>query len=111
MIHHVEVNNGSREMETTIKYALNKRLMFDILIQRKLPAEICSCDLKSCYDIIVYSFASIATQREGVPAAAIKSMITTIQRLKHAVRILYRDSEQMFGGEDWRTLKQLHGIG
>ena len=50
---------GSRKTKTAIDCALNKRLTFDIIRQDKMPAGICSCDLKSCYDRIVHSFASL----------------------------------------------------
>ena len=88
-----------------------KRLMFDLLRQTKRPAGIYSCDLHSCYDRIVHSFASLAMQRAGAPRTAIVSMLKTISKLKHTVRTIYGDSEQTFGGEDWRQLDPLHGIG
>ena len=56
---------GSRNKMNAIECALNKRLMFDILRQTKRSARICSCDLHSCYDRIVHSFASLAMQRAG----------------------------------------------
>ena len=102
---------GSRKSKAAIECALNKRLMFDILRQTKRPAGICSCDLQSCYDRIVHSFASIAMQRAGAPAAAIESMFRTIQQLKHTVRTCHGDSDRSFGGEDWRETDPLHGIG
>ena len=102
---------GSRKKKTAIECALNKRLTFDILRQIKVPAGICSCDLKSCYDRIVHSFASLAMQRAGAPVAAVESMFTTIQKLKHVVRTSFGDSEQSFGGEEWRELRQLQGVG
>ena len=102
---------GSRKRMTAILCALNKRLMFDLLRQTKRPAGICSCDLHSCYDRIVHSFASIAMQRAGAPSAAIESMFSTIQKLKHTVRTCHGDSEQNFGGEDWREINPLHGVG
>ena len=77
---------GSRKHKTAIECALNKRLIFDILRQTKKPAGICSCDLKSCYDRIVHSFASMAMQHAGAPISAIESMFSTIQKLKHVVR-------------------------
>ena len=85
--------------------------MFDLLRQTKRPAGICSCDLKSCYDRIVHSFASIAMQRAGAPAAAIESMFITIQRLKHTVRRCHGDSDKIFSREYWRELDPLHGVG
>ena len=102
---------GSRKNKTAIECALNKRLIFDILRQTKLPAGICSCDLHSCYDRVVHSFAPIAMQRAGAPKTAVESMFKTIQKLKHVVRTSHGDSELSFGGEDWRIFKQLHGVG
>ena len=102
---------GSRKKMNSILCALNKRLMFDILRQTKRPAGICSCDLQSCYDRIVHNFASMAMQRAGAPAAAITSMFETIQKLKHTVRTCHGDSDQSFGGEIWRDINPLHGVG
>ena len=53
---------GSRKKKTAIECALNKRLIFYIFRQTKRPAGICSCDLKSCYDRLVHSFALMAMQ-------------------------------------------------
>ena len=38
-------------------------------------------------------------------------MFTTIQKLKHIVRTAFGDSESSFGGEFWREIAQLHGVG
>ena len=95
---------GSRNGMNAIECALNKRLMFDILRQNKRPAGICSCDLHSCYDRIVHSFASLAMQRAGGQATAITSMFETIRNLKHTVRTCHGESEQSFGGEEWREV-------
>ena len=102
---------GSRKMMSAIECALNKRLMFDILRQLKRSAGICSCDLQSCYDRIIHSFASVAMQRAGAPLPAIESMLATIQQLKHVVRTCHGDSTKSFGGEEWRELNPLHGVG
>jgi len=102
---------GSRKNRTAIECELNKRLIFDILRQTKKPAGICSCDLKPCYDRIVHSFASMEMQRAGAPPAAIESMFATIQKLKHTVRTCHGDSTNSFGGEDWRHLDPLAGVG
>ena len=50
-------------------------------------------------------------QRAEAPAAAVESMFTTIQKLKHIVRTSFGDSDQSFGGEEWRELRQLQGVG
>ena len=102
---------GSRKRKSSISHALKKRLTFDILRQQKKGAGICSCDLKSWYDIIVHSFASLAMRRAGSEESATVCMFETIQKLKHKVRTAFGDSEDSFGGEDWRELEALMGVG
>ena len=50
-------------------------------------------------------------QRAGAPRTAVESMFGTIRQLQHAVRTSFGDSEETFGGEDWRILNPLHGVG
>ena len=59
----------------------------------------------------MHSFASLAMQRAGAPLSAVESMFSTIQKLKHVVRTPFGVSEQTFGGEDWRSLNPLQGVG
>ena len=102
---------GSRKRKAAISHALNKRLTFDIMRQQKKRGGICSCDLKSCYDRIVHSFAALAMRRAGAAKSATVSMFDTIQKLKHQVRTAFGDSEDTFGGELWRDLDPLMGVG
>ena len=102
---------GSRKKKAAILHALNKRLTFDILRQQKQNAGICSCDLKSCYDRIVHSFAALAMRRAGAAESSTTSMFSTIQKLQHKVRTAFGDSEGTFGGEEWREVQALMGVG
>ena len=102
---------GSRKKKAAITHALNKRLTFDILRQQRKKGGICSCDLKSCYDRIVHSFAALAMKRAGAAESATVSMFSTIQDLKHKVRTAFGDSDESFGGEAWRELEALMGVG
>ena len=79
--------------------------------QQNKKGGICSCDLKSCYDRIVHSFAALAMRRAGAAESATISMFDTIQKLKHQVRTAFGDSEETFGGELWRDLEPLMGVG
>ena len=115
---HAESNNilapeqyGSRKNKIANECALNKVFIFDLLRQTNKTAEIGSCDLKSCYDKIIHLFASVSMQRAGVPVIAIESRFTIIQTLKYTVRTCHGDSKRSFGGEDWRHLYPLHGVG
>ena len=66
---------------TAIECALNNRLIFDISCQTKKSTILCSCNLKSCHDLNIYSFASLAMQRVGAPRPAVEIMFETIQHL------------------------------
>lgn len=91
--------------------ALNKRLVFDHFRFNKKNLGICACDLKSCYDRIAHTAASIALQRVGVPLKKIKCMFATIQRLVHHVRTVYGKSDKSFGGEEHTYLVPPQGTG
>ena len=53
----------SRSGRKAIDQAVNKRLLFDILQQRKINGAICSNDAASCYNRIVHLAAAIAMRR------------------------------------------------
>ena len=78
--------------------ALAKRLVFDHFRFLKHPFGMCACDLKSCYDRVVHTAASIALQRVGVPKSRMTCMFETIQNLVHTVRTAYGKSHKSYGG-------------
>ena len=79
--------------------ALGKRLVFDHFRFLKKPFAMCSCDLKSCYDRVVHSAASLALQRVGVSPGALRCMFGTIQNMVHRIRTAYGTSNSSFGGK------------
>ena len=93
--------------------ALGKRLVFDHFRLVKRPLGMCSCDLKSCYDRVVHSAASLALQNIGVPKEALQCMFGTIQNLVHKVRTAYGMSKETFGGasDKYQCLPQGLGQG
>ena len=62
-----------------------------------------------CCDRIDHAFAALLMRRAGVIELVIVSMFDTIHKLKHQVRTAFGDSEELFGGEEWRELKALMG--
>jgi hypothetical protein len=56
----------SRKGHHAIEQALNKRLTFDLLRQLKWPGIMVLNDLKSCYDRICHSVASLCMRQQGV---------------------------------------------
>ena len=71
----------------------------------------CACDLKSCYDRVVHSAASIALQRVGVPLSVVQCMFGTIQELIHQVRTAYGCSEETYGGSSPKFITKPQGLG
>ena len=71
----------------------------------------CACDLKSCYDRVVHTAASLVLQRVGVPVQNIKCMFRTIQRLIHRIHTAFGLSECTFGGLSSKYKKPLQGMG
>ena len=108
----------SRPGRSAQENAVCKRLIFDLTRTTRRPFGMCACDLKSCYDRIVHSAASIALQRIGVPLGKIKTMFGAVQRLVHHVRTLFGTSQKLYGGPDDDTFSlppqgmgQGHGSG
>ena len=91
--------------------ALSKRLVFDYFRLRKQPFGMCACDLKSCYDRVVHTAASLALQRVGVPLPQIQCMFGTIQKLIHRIRTAFGLSKKSFGGSNKTFSRPPQGMG
>ena len=60
--------------------------------------------------MIVHSVATLVMMRAGVVEESTVSMYS-IKKLKHQVRTAFGDLEDSFGGEQWRELAALIGVG
>ena len=82
-----------------VSHEINPILVFDY--QRYLwQIFSLSCSyLKEKNDQIVHSAASLALQRLGIPLMEIISMLDTIQRISHTVRMAYGDSNITYRGD------------
>ena len=76
---------GSRKQHQSITAALNKRLMMDLLRQKRQAGALCSNDAKSCYDQVVHSVAALSMRRLGVPKNGIKPMFLSLQQAAHRI--------------------------
>ncbi len=56
---------GSRRHHRSITAALNKRLMMDVLRQRRQSGALCSNNAKLCYDQVAHNVASLYMRRQG----------------------------------------------
>ena len=92
---------GSRKSHRAIDHALNKRITLDLLRQNKIPGVLCPNDLKSCYDRICHSIASLCMRRQGLAESESVCMFSSLQFLEHTIRCAYGDSKQTYGNEIW----------
>ena len=56
---------GSCTNLNAVKVALNKRLAYNLMRQRRIAGAVCSNNAKSCYDRIAQNVASLAMRRLG----------------------------------------------
>jgi hypothetical protein len=67
---------------------------------------LCSNNVKSCYDCIIHSIASLLLQYLGMQLAPIKSMFSSIQSINYYMRIAFRVSQSKLQGKIEDTLNQ-----
>ena len=102
----------SRPGRSSHDNALSKHLVFDYFRLHKQPFGMGAYDLKSCYDCVAHTAASLALQRVGVPINQIQCMFTMIQKLVHYIRTAFGQSKKSFGGFLSRKFcKPLQGMG
>lgn len=87
---------GSRKRHKPIEHAVNKRVALDLLRQRRIAGALCTNDLKSCYDRIVHSVASLSLQRQGIQKSEVTAMFSTLQGLEHHIRTSFGDSDTAY---------------
>jgi len=92
---------GSRKDLSSAEQALNKRLIFDITMQDRRTLVDSAIDLRSCYDLIGHSAASLSMQSQGAPIAPVVSMFTTLQNMEHHCVTSHGVSAESFGGSVW----------
>jgi hypothetical protein len=106
---------GSGKRHRAMEQALNKRLTFDLLRQLKWPGIMVSNNLKSCYDRICHSIASLCMRRQRVAESEVVFTFTLIQNLEHKIGTAYGDSDKTYGGKLWvipmQGVYQGHGAG
>ena len=69
----------------------------DILRQTRTPGIIAPTDLKSCYDRICHSIASLSMRRQGVHQSEVTCMMVPLQYLEHTIRCAYGHSDTTYG--------------
>jgi hypothetical protein len=87
---------GSRKNHEAIDVAVNRRLISDLLRQKRIPGAVASVDAETCYDRITHAAGSLCAQKWDVDPRAIIAMLLPIQRMKYFLRTAFGDSEDFF---------------
>jgi hypothetical protein len=87
---------GSRKNYEAIDVAVNRRLIGDILRQKRIPGAVASVDAETCYDRITHAAGSLCVQKWDVDPKAIIAMLLPIQRMKYFLRTAFGDSATYF---------------
>lgn len=86
--------------------AVNRRLIADILWQKRIPGAVASVDAETCYDRIAHVAGSLCAQSWDVDPQAIIAMLLTIQKMKFFLRTAFGDSDEFFSSlEDILTFQ------
>ena len=78
--------------------ALVKILFFEHLRFRRLSGAYMTKDLMQCFDRMAHPVSALCTRRLGVPPMIVKSMISSLTRMRHFLRTAYGDSTISYGG-------------
>ena len=84
---------GSRKGHKAIDHVLNKILTLDILQQSKQAGVLIPNNLKSCYDRISHTIASLALQKYGIQPSGCVCMLSMISNLEHRICTAFGDSD------------------
>ena len=64
--------HGSKKYHKSINTCLNKKLVYDVLRQKKRAGAVALLDAKGCYDDIAYPIAVLTLMSFGVPQRVCK---------------------------------------
>ena len=89
---------GSQKHHEAIDVALNRRLIGDILRQKRMAGAVALVDLTNCYDRMAHSITSLSCQCWGIPQEPLVSMLSTLQSMVFFLRMAHGDSTDSYRG-------------
>ena len=92
---------GSRKPKAADSQALNTRLFYDLVRQKKVTSTSVFADIISNYDLVLHRIASIDLQRVNSPKEPIHCTFSTLQNTVHSVRTAFGDPANTHGGDIW----------
>ena len=92
--------HGSRKHHKAINTCLNKKLICDVLRQKKRAGAVAMNDAKGCYDRISHPIAALTLRSFGVPAQVCNVLLGTLQKARHHIKTGFGRSEDVYGDEE-----------
>eukprot|EP00536_Pseudo-nitzschia_multiseries_P005692 jgi/Psemu1/303536/fgenesh1_kg.110_\ len=89
--------HGSRKHHKAINTCLNKKLICDVLRQKRRSGAVAMNDAKGCYDRISHPIASLTLQSFGIPAHVCKVLLSTLQCATHHIKTSFGRSGPVYG--------------
>ena len=91
--------HGSRKHHKSINTCLNKKLVCDVLCQKKRAGAVVILDAKGCYDAISHPIAVLTLMSFGVPQKVCRALFSTLQKAKHHIKTRFGRSDAVYGNE------------
>ena len=98
-LHLIPESQYAKKGSQCIDAALVKILFFEHLRLRRINGTFMTKDLMQCFDRMAHPVAALCTRRLGVPPMVVKSMVSSLTRMKHFLRTAYGDSAISYGGD------------
>ena len=99
--------HGSRKNHKAINTCLNKKLLCDVLRQKRRAGAVGMNDASGCYDRISHAIAILTLMSFGVPQMICRVLFQTLQEAMHHIKTGFGRSEAVYGNE----LIPISGIG
>ena len=90
---------GTQKAKATDIQALNTRLFYDLIRQKRIPATSIFSDLVSNDDLVVHIIAYLSLKIVNISKELILCTFTTLQKMTHSVRTPSGDSKSTYGGD------------
>ena len=104
---HGEIPNSqyAKKYSQAIDAAMVKGLFFDYLRIYKLPGIMICNDARGCFDRMALIVGSLCFHRLKIPHQEVRTLMTTLQKMKHYVRSGHRDSKTYYSGTQDKPLQ------
>jgi hypothetical protein len=86
---------------------LTKQFFCDSSRSLHYPAGLGECDFGDCYDRAAHPLTSIALQSWGIPASAIRILLTSMQTMQYVLKTGFGESTETYGGTSTSSNSEL----